>query len=134
MQVDESLKKEIKEYCELDNQIRSINETVHKLREQRSCVEDRIVADYLSKPQYASYQKISLQDGSFFQIKRPNEWQKTSPLSQSELKDYLYKYFTSTTSPNPEGCFEYIMNQKKQSSVSSQFNLVRVVASEKSKF
>ena len=79
------LKNCIKQYREIDDEIRDLNKQVYDKRDARKIVELEI-ADIIRDPQFNSIKKIKLEeDGSTISFKRPNEWVKPWSLSQKDL-------------------------------------------------
>ena len=79
------LKKRIKEYRELDDELRQLNKVVYDKRDARKAVEMEIT-EIIKSPSFDSFRKMKLEeDGSTIQIQRPGEYSKPWSLSQKEL-------------------------------------------------
>jgi len=125
----EELKAGVREYRELDNQIREINKNVYNLRERRKIVEMQI-ADLLKTQQFQQHKLLALEDGSKIKIQRPTEWYKPWSLSKYDLTNFLDIYFHGTNNPNYVDCLAFIVERKKQELVSNEFKLTRIVPDE----
>jgi len=126
----EPLKRNLREYREVDNEIRDLNKTLNEKREIRKRVEVDITT-ILAQPAFQEYKKLQLEDdGSVFRIQRPNDWQKPWTLSQKELKNLLEEYFRSGAPKNAEECHKYICERRKEDLVSKEFNFSRVLPNE----
>uniref|UniRef100_A0A6C0CI02 Uncharacterized protein n=1 Tax=viral metagenome TaxID=1070528 RepID=A0A6C0CI02_9ZZZZ len=124
------LKNCIKQYREIDDEIRDLNKQVYEKRDARKVVELEI-ADIIRDPQFNSIKKIKLEeDGSTISFKRPNEWVKPWSLSQKELKELATQYFSVAGQLNAEGLVKFIVDTRKQSLVSTEFSFARTVPGE----
>lgn len=124
------LKSCIKQYREIDDELRDLNKQVYKKRDDRKIVELQI-ADIIKDPKYSAIKKIKLEeDGSTISFKRPNEWVKPWSLSQKDLKELVVQYFTRGGSLNPDELVKYIVETKKQTLVASEFSFARTVPGE----
>ena len=126
----DALKKYLRDYREIDNEIRELNAELSQKREVRKNVETGITT-ILAQPAFQEYKKLQLEDdGSVFRIQRPNDWQKPWALSQKELKTLLDEYFQSALPKNAEECHKYICERRKKALVSSEFGFTRVMSSD----
>jgi hypothetical protein len=126
----EDLKSCIKQYREIDDELRELNKQVYERRDARKIVELEI-ADIIKAPEFSSIKKIKLEeDGSTISFKRPSEWTKPWSLSQKDLKDLTFQYFTSATHINADGLVKFIIDSKKQSLVATEFSFSRIVPGE----
>jgi hypothetical protein len=124
------LKSCIKQYREIDDEIRDLNKKVYEKRDARKVVELEI-ADIIRDPQYNAIKKIKLEeDGSTISFKRPNEWVKPWSLSQKDLKDLTTQYFALSGNISPDGLVKYIIDTKKQTLVATEFSFTRTVPGE----
>jgi hypothetical protein len=124
------LKSCIKQYREIDDQLRELNKRVYEKRDARKIVELEIV-DIIRDPKYNAIKKIKLEeDGSTISFKRPNEWVKPWSISQKDLKDLVGQYFTKNGPLNPDELVKYIIETKKQTLVASEFSFTRTVPGE----
>ena len=124
------LKSCIKQYRQIDDEIRDLNKQVYEKRDARKTVEQEI-ADIIRDPQFNSIKKIKLEeDGSTISFKRPNEWVKPWSLSQKELKELSTQYFTVSSSFNAESLVKFIVDTRKQSLVATDFSFTRTVPGE----
>lgn len=126
----EDLKRCIKQYREVDDQLRELNRQVYWKRDMRKLVESEI-ADIIQAPEFQNFKKVKVEeDGSTITIKRPNEWTKPWSLSQKELKELLNQYFEISGNVNADGLFKYIIDTKKQTLVSGEYSISRTVPGE----
>jgi hypothetical protein len=124
------LKSCIKQYREIDDELRELNRQVFKKRDDRKVVELEI-ADIIKDPKYNASKKIKLEeDGSTISFKRPNEWVKPWSLSQKDLKDLATQYFTKNGHLNADDLVKFIIETKKQTLVASEFSFTRTVPGE----
>ena len=124
------LKSCIKQYREIDDEIRELNRQVFKKRDDRKVVELEI-ADIIRDPKYSAIKKIKLEeDGSTISFKRPNEWVKPWSLSQKDLKELVTQYFMKGGPANPDDLVKYIIETKKQTLVATEFSFTRTVPGE----
>lgn len=124
------LKSCIKQYREIDDEIRDLNKQVYEKRDARKVVELEI-ADIIKDPQFSTIKKIKLEeDGSTISFKRPNEWVKPWSLSQKDLKDLVTQYFTTVVNPIPDELVKFIIDRKKQTLVATEFSFTRTVPGE----
>jgi phage pi2 protein 07 len=126
----EDLKRCIKQYREVDDQLRELNRQVYWKRDMRKLVESEI-AEIIKAPEFQNFKKVKVEeDGSTITIKRPNEWTKPWSLSQKELKELLNQYFAVSNNINADELFKYIIETKKQALVSGDYSISRVVPGE----
>jgi hypothetical protein len=126
----EDLKSCIKQYRQIDDELRDLNKRVYEKRDARKIVEMEI-ADIIKAPEFQNFKKVKLEeDGSTISIKRPNEWVKPWSLSQKDLKDLVSQYFAITGAISPDGLVKYIVETKKQTLVASEFSFTRTVPGE----
>lgn len=124
------LKSCIKQYRQIDDEIRDLNKQVYEKRDARKMVEQEI-ADIIRDPQFNSIKKIKLEeDGSTISFKRPNEWVKPWSLSQKELKELATQYFAVSSQFNAESLVKFIIETRKQSLVATDFSFTRTVPGE----
>lgn len=124
------LKNCIKQYREIDDEIRHLNKQVYEKRDARKTVEQEI-AVIIRDPQFNAIKKIKLEeDGSTISFKRPNEWVKPWSLSQKELKELATQYFTVAGQFNAESLVKFIIDTRKQSLVATEFSFTRTVPGE----
>jgi len=121
------LKKRIREYRELDDELRQLNKVIYDKRDARKLVEEEI-KEIIKSPSFDSFRKLKLEeDGSTIQIQRPGEYSKPWSLSQKELMVLVTSYFQDNPSPNAEGLTNFIIQKRKQDLVATEFNLTRTV-------
>lgn len=112
----------VRKYRSLDDQIKEINTTVYKLREDKKFVENEM-SDILRRTNFQNLDKLEIQDdGSYIKIQRPETWSKPWSLSQKELKDLIAGY----TGPL-DGLFKWIVERKKTGMVAKEFAFKRVM-------
>jgi len=125
------LKSCIKQYREIDDEIRDLNKQVYEKRDARKIVEMEI-ADIIKDPKFNEIKKIKLEeDGSTISFKRPNEWTKPWSLSQKDLKDLVTQYFATSGNISADGMVKYIVDTKKQTLVANEFSFTRTVPGER---
>jgi hypothetical protein len=121
----------VRKYRSLDDQIKEINTTVYKLREDKKFVENEM-SDILRRTNFQNLHKLEIQDdGSYIKIQRPETWSKPWSLSQKELKDLIASYVNGGARGNkpwPEELFDWIVNSKKTSMVAKEFAFKRVMS------
>jgi uncharacterized protein YllA (UPF0747 family) len=124
------LKSCIKQYRQIDDEIRDLNKQVYEKRDARKTVEQEI-AVIIRDPQFNAIKKIKLEeDGSTISFKRPNEWVKPWSLSQKELKELATQYFTAAGQHDADGLVKFIIDTRKQSLVATEFSFTRTVPGE----
>ena len=124
------LKSCIKQYREIDDELRELNKQVYDKRDARKAVELEIV-NIIRDPKYDAIKKIKLEeDGSTISFKRPNEWVKPWSISQKDLKELVSQYFTKGGPANPDDLVKYIIETKKQTLVATEFSFTRTVPGE----
>jgi hypothetical protein len=122
----EQLRGLVRDYRDADNRVRELNTRILELRKQRQDVEGRITV-LLANPEFAGIDKLKVSDdNSLIRIKRPEQWYKPWSISKTKLKESIVAYFTSTTNPTADGCYEFIAEEQRQSLVSHEFSLERV--------
>ena len=121
------LKRCVKQYRDVDNDLRVLNKTVYEKREARKIVEMEM-SDLIKLPQFGSVDKLKIDDdGSCIKIQRPDTYTKAWSLSKKELENLVGLYFQSTMSPNAEDCIAFIVGQRKRALVGKDFEFSRVV-------
>lgn len=121
------LKRCVKQYRDVDNDLRILNKTVYEKREARKMVEMEI-CDLIKLPQFNSVDKLKIDDdGSCIKIQRPDTYAKAWSLSKKELESLLGSYFQSTPTPNAIDCAAYVVTQRKRALVGKEFEFTRVV-------
>lgn len=121
------LKRCVKQYRDVDNDIRILNKTVYEKREARKIVEMEM-CDLVKLPQFGNIDKLKIDDdGSCIKIHRPDTYTKAWSLSKKELENLVGSYFQSTTSPNAGECVSYIVEQRKRALVGKEFEFNRVI-------
>jgi hypothetical protein len=128
-QAKQELKRSVRRFRDLDDEVQSINKRVFELREQRKLAELEVV-EYLRSPMFAQHSIMELEDGSRIKIQRPQTWSKGWSLSKKDLLMHMTNYFASTPSPTAEDCCKYIFQEEKAQSVSNDFKLTRFVRDE----
>ena len=83
-----ALRNEVLQYTAVDDRIRALNTQLNELRQQRSLINDRLVA-IVSEPAFAAANELASPDGSRFKIKRPGTWREHKALSMTELRALL---------------------------------------------
>jgi hypothetical protein len=120
------LKRCVKQYREVDNEIRVLNKNVYEKRESRKIVQMEM-CDLIKLPQFNSVDKLKIDDdGSYIRIQRPETYAKPWSLSKKELSDLHTAYFASTTAPTAEGCSAFIIEHRKHSLIGKEFEFTRI--------
>ena len=123
----QDLKTYIKEYRNIDDEVRRANKVVSELRDSRKTIESQITT-ILRRPEFAGYDKLKIEDdGSTIKVQRPNEWNKPWSLSKKDLQDALKEYRGPYS---PESCFDFIVERQKKKLVATEFAITRTVPNE----
>jgi hypothetical protein len=121
------LKRCVKQYRDVDDEIRLLNKSVYEKREARKIVEMEM-CDLIKLPQFNSVDKLKIDDdGSCIRIQRPETYTKAWSLSKKELENLIVGYFQSTGHHNEKDCLNYIIGKRKQGLVAKEFEFTRVV-------
>ena len=124
------LKRCVKQYRDLDNEIRELNKEVYSKREDRKVVEMEM-SDLIKLPQFNGVDKLKFDDdNSHIKIGRPGMYSKPWSLSKKELETLIKGYFGSTVTPNSEDCLNYILEERKKALVGREFDFTRVIPEE----
>ena len=124
------LKRCVKQYRDVDNDLRVLNKTVYEKREARKIVEMEM-SDLIKLPQFGNIDKLKIDDdGSCIKIQRPETYAKAWSLSKKELESLVASYFQSTMSPNAPECVDFIVGQRKRALIGKEFEFNRVVQDE----
>jgi hypothetical protein len=126
----DDLKRCVKQYRDIDDEIRVLNKKVYEKRDIRKSVELEMT-DLIARPQFNSVDKLKIDDdGSCIKISRPGTYAKPWNLSKKELDVLLNSYFENTSSPNAKECSAYITEQRKRALVGKEFEFARVISEE----
>lgn len=121
------LKRCVKQYRDVDNELRVLNKTVYEKREARKMVEMEM-CDLIKLPQFGNVDKLKIDDdGSCIKIQRPETYAKAWSLSKKELETLVTSYFQSTPSPNADECVAYVVGHRKRALIGKEFEFNRVV-------
>jgi alpha-acetolactate decarboxylase len=123
------LVKAVRKYRNYDDELKTLNTKVYKLREDKKFVEIEM-GDILRRANFQNLHKLEIQDdGSYIKIQRPETWSKPWSLSQKELKDLTASYFASRTAQTltADGMFQWIVEHKKRDMVAREFSFKRVM-------
>ena len=125
------LKSRLKQYRDLDDQVRQVNKVATDLREKRKTVEFEM-ADILKQPQMAQIGVLRLEnDNSVIKIQRPGTYTKAWSMSKRDLQNYIDHYFENSGQfANPKDCFEFIIQQQKRDAVETDFKFTRNIPTE----
>lgn len=114
-----------RKYRDADNELRDLNASIVEKRKVKAEFEKQIV-EYLQKPEFENFKQLHISDdGTLFNVKRPNTWTKPWSMSKTDLIDYLRNYFTSSVQPNAEECFQFVCEARKENSVGKEFLIER---------
>jgi hypothetical protein len=87
--------------------------------------------DLVKLSQFGLVDKLKIDDdGSCIKISRPDTYSKAWSLSKKELEILVQKYFQNANIPSSEGCFNFIVEQRKRSLISKDFEFSRVIPEE----
>ena len=118
----------VRQYRELDDQLKELNSQVFKLREARKQKELEL-ADFLKSPEYSSITKLEIKDdGSYIKIQKPEAWTKPWSLSAKELGTLLNTYFAAAARPTAEECYKFIVSERKKTMIAREFAFTRITA------
>ena len=124
------LKRCVKQYRDVDNEIRVLNKAVYDKRETRKIVEMEM-CDLIKLPQFNDVDKLKIDDdGSCIKIHRPETYAKAWSLSKKELENLVAGYFQSTTTPSADQCVTYIVENRKRALIGKEFEFNRVIREE----
>lgn len=124
------LKRCVKQYRDVDNELRLLNKQVYDKRETRKIVEMEM-CDLIKLPQFTSVDKLKIDDdGSCIKIQRPETYAKAWSLSKKELESLVGSYFQSTNSYSASSCVNFIVEQRKRALVGKEFEFSRIVKEE----
>jgi len=127
MEALNDLKRCVKQYRDVDNELRMLNKQVYAKREARKIVEMEMV-DLVKLPQFSVVDKLKIDDdGSYIRIQKPESYSKAWSLSKRELDELHKAYFASTVNPTAEGCTAYVVDNRKRSLVGREYEFERVI-------
>ena len=115
----------VRTYRSLDDQIKSLNQQVYKLREDRKLVEGEM-ADLLKTADYATIHKLEIKDdNSVIKIQRPDMWSKPWSLSVKDLHEYLKRFWGTPLPKTAEECAKFIIEKRKNELIGTDFVFTR---------
>lgn len=121
------LKRCVKQYRELDDEIRELNKQVYAKREDRKIVEMEMT-DLIKLPQFDQIDKLKIDDdGSIIKISRPGNYNKAWSLSKKELEILVTGYFDSTTKHTAKDCIQYVIEERRKALVGRDYDFSRVI-------
>jgi len=124
------LKRCVKQYRDLDNEIRELNKKVHSKREDRKIVEIEM-SDIIKLPQFSNIDNLRFDDdNSKIKISRPGSYNKGWTLSKKELETLLKSYFVGTTTPSADDCIKFVISERQKALVGKEFDFTRVFPDE----
>lgn len=124
------LRRCVKQYREIDDELREMNKNIHSKRESRKIVEMEM-ADLVKLPQFSGIDKLKIDDdGSTIKIGRPGTYSKPWSLSKKELKSLLESYFIGGHRMDAESCFNFILQERQQSLVGKDYDFTRLIPEE----
>ena len=125
-----NLKRCVKKYRDLDDEIRVLNKQVYDMRETRKSLELEM-SDLIKLPQFSSIDKLKIDDdGSCIKIARPETYSKAWNLSKKELESLLSSYFEGSKTPNATNCYAYIVQERKRALIGKEYEFSRVILEE----
>jgi hypothetical protein len=120
-----NLRECVREYTEVDNQLRELNTQVYAARDTRSAAEDRII-ELMKLPQFASINQLAVStDGSTIKIERPGTRSVPWSLSQAKLLQLLKTFFANDNTA--AACFRHICDGVRQHPHRDTFAIRRIV-------
>ena len=120
-----NLRECVREYTEVDNQLRELNTQVYTKRDERSAAEDRII-ELMKLPQFASVNELAVSgDGSKIKIERPGTRSVPWTLSQTKLLQLLKTFFNNNHTA--EACFRHIGEGVRLNPHRDTFAIKRIV-------
>ena len=123
-----NLKVCIKEYCDVDNELTSLNKKVYEKREDKRCITMRLT-DIIKNPQFSNIDKLRIDgDGSSIKIARPGTYNKAWSLSKKELDSLLRMYFATTSLPSADECINFIVEERSKMLVGQEFDFTRTLS------
>ena len=121
------LKRCIKQYRDVDNELRVLNKQVSEKRESRKIVEMEM-ADLIKLPQFDGYDKLKIDDdGSTIKIQRPETYMKAWSISQKDLKSLVDEYFSMPGIKNSDDCFQFVVSERKKGLIAKEFDFTRLI-------
>lgn len=130
MEAINDLKRCVKQYRDVDNELRILNKQVYDKRESRKIVEMEM-CDLIKLPQFGTIDKLKIDDdGSTIKIQRPETYTKPWSLSKKELDTLVKAYFQSTGTPTADGCIHFVTEERKKGLVGKEFDFTRVIPEE----
>lgn len=124
------LKRCVKQYRDIDNQIRELNKQVYSKREDRKIVEMEM-SDLVKLEQFGGIDKLKIDDdGSTIKIGRPGTYNKPWSLSKKELEVLLKSYFTQDNPLDANSCFKFIVEERQKALVGKDYDFTRVIPDE----
>jgi hypothetical protein len=123
-----NLRQQIREYRDLDNELRALNSQVNDRRTKRRDVENRM-SELLKREEFKDVEKLRIEDdNSMVQVKHPLSYSKPWGLSKKELKTHLTNLFERMGGhANAEECYDWIVAEQSKKLVSTEFEFNRVV-------
>lgn len=127
MEAMNDLKRCVKQYRDVDNELRILNKQVYAKREARKIVEMEMI-DLVKLPQFSVVDKLKIDDdGSYIRIQKPHAYSKAWSLSKKDVDELHKAYFESTTNPTAEGCTAYVIHNRKRSLIGREYEFERVI-------
>ena len=118
----------VRKFRTLDDELKTVNTRISKLREDKKFVENEM-SDILKRTAFQGVNKLEIQDdGSFIKVQRPDTWNKPWSLGARDLQTMLDDYFQTPEPYTSAGCHTYIVNRKKKDMVSREFAFKRIVS------
>lgn len=113
----------IRKYRDLDASIKKVNKGLTDLRDERGEVEEQM-REILQKPEYATFEKMALNDDSYIRIQR--EWNKPWSLSKKDLHILLSDFFRSDRPKTGEECYTFIVKAREEAARCTEMSFTRV--------
>lgn len=122
----DELKITLEKYKIVSDQLNDVNTSATSLRNQKKGIELELM-DILKDPKFENVNKLVLaSDGSTIKIDR--NVNKPWHISKGDLSEILESYFNSTSNPNFENCYKFIIAHQSENLKSTDFAFTRTMA------
>ena len=128
MESTNDLKRCVKQYRDIDNELRQLNKQVYERRESRRMVEIEMM-DLVKLPEFSNLDKLRIgDDESIIKIDKPGTWNKAWTLSKKDLKEHLTTFMAQSTGPSDvDQIFNWIVSEQAKKLVSTEYSFTRVI-------
>lgn len=117
----------VRQYRDLDNEVRALNTEVYKKREARKIVEIEM-ADLVKLPAFSTLDKLRVSDdGTIINIEKPGSTKAWS-LSKKDLKEHLQTYTTRMNGHlNVDELYDWILREQSKKLVTTEYSFTRII-------